>query len=87
MRLGHIIKTYADHISYPVNFSENGEERRLNSASALWTRPKSEISQDDYDAFFADMGAGFGTPILTLTCHRRRSEFHEPALCAANASL
>ena len=66
MRLGHIIKTYADHISYPVNFSENGEERRLNSASALWTRPKSEISQDDYDAFFADMGAGFGTPILTL---------------------
>ena len=66
MRLGHIIKTYADHISYPVSFVEGEESRRLNSASALWTRPKSDISQEDYDAFFADMGAGYGTPILTL---------------------
>ena len=66
MRLSHIIKTYADHISYPVNFSDGDEARRLNSASALWTRPKSEITQEDYDAFFADMGAGYGSPILTL---------------------
>ena len=66
MRLGHIIKTYADHISYPVSFVEGEESRRLNSASALWTRSKSDISQEDYDAFFADMGAGYGTPILTL---------------------
>ena len=66
MRLSHIIKTYADHISYPVNFRDGDESRRLNSASALWTRPKSEISQEDYDAFFADMGAGYGSPILTL---------------------
>ena len=66
MRLSHIIKTYADHISYPVNFRDGDETRRLNSASALWTRPKSEISQEDYDAFFADMGAGYGSPILTL---------------------
>ena len=66
MRLSHIIKTYADHISYPVNFSDGDEARRLNSASALWTRPKSAITQEDYDAFFADMGAGYGSPILTL---------------------
>ena len=66
MRLGHIIKTYADHISYRVSFVEGEESRRLNSASALWTRPKSDIGQEDYDAFFADMGAGYGTPIMTL---------------------
>ena len=59
MRLSHIIKTYADHISYPVNFSDGDEARRLNSASALWTRPKSEITQEDYDAFFADMVAPY----------------------------
>ena len=66
LRLGHVIKTYADHISYPVNFVDGDDTEQLNSGSALWTRPKSEISQDDYDAFFVDMGAGFGTPLLTL---------------------
>ncbi len=66
MRLSHVIKTYADHISYPITFQQGDEERRLNAASALWTRPKSEISEDDYNAFFADMGAGYGTPLLTL---------------------
>ena len=66
IRVGHVIKTYADHISYPVNFIDGDETHQLNSGAALWTRPKSEISQDDYDAFFADMGAGYGTPMLTL---------------------
>ena len=66
LRLGHIIKTYADHISYPVNFIDGEEKSQLNSGSALWTRQKSDISQDDYDAFFTDMGAGYGTPLLTL---------------------
>ena len=66
MRLSHIIKTYADHISYPVNFLDGETISQLNSGSALWTRPKSEITQEDYDAFFSDMGAGYGTPLLTL---------------------
>ncbi|MGC6529690.1 MAG: molecular chaperone HtpG [Candidatus Puniceispirillaceae bacterium] len=66
MRLGHIIKTYADHINYPVNFVDGQEVRRLNSGSALWAKPKSEITEEDYEAFFADMGAGFGKPLLTL---------------------
>ena len=66
MRLGHIIKTYADHINYPVNFVDGQEVRRLNSGSALWAKPKSEITDEDYEAFFADMGAGFGKPLLTL---------------------
>ena len=65
-RIGHVIKTYADHINYPVNFIDGEEITRLNSGSALWARPKSEISQDEYNAFFADMGAGYGAPLLTL---------------------
>ena len=66
MRLGYIIKTYADHINYPVNFVDGQEVRRLNSGSALWAKPKSEITEEDYEAFFSDMGAGFGKPLLTL---------------------
>ena len=65
MRLGHVIKTYADHISYPVNFLDGDEVSQPNSGS-VWTRPKSDISQDEYNAFFSDMGVGYGEPLLTL---------------------
>ena len=66
MRIGHVIKTYADHISYPVMFLAGEERTQLNSGSALWTRPKSEITDEDYESFFADMGAGYGKPLVTL---------------------
>ena len=66
VRIGHVIKTYADHISYPVNFHDGDDSTQLNSGSALWTRPKSDISDEDYESFFADMGAGYGKPLVTL---------------------
>ena len=66
VRVGHVIKTYADHISYPVNFLDGDDSTQLNSGSALWTRPKSEITDEDYESFFADMGAGYGKPLVTL---------------------
>ena len=66
VRIGHVIKTYADHISYPVNFRDGDDSTQLNSGSALWTRPKSDISDEDYESFFADMGAGYGKPLVTL---------------------
>ena len=66
VRIGHVIKTYADHISYPVNFLDGDDSTQLNSGSALWTRPKSDITDEDYESFFADMGAGYGKPLVTL---------------------
>ena len=66
VRIGHVIKTYADHISYPVNFRDGDDSTQLNSGSALWTRPKSDITDEDYESFFADMGAGYGKPLVTL---------------------
>ena len=66
VRVGHVIKTYADHISYPVNFLDGDDSTQLNSGSALWTRPKSDITDEDYESFFADMGAGYGKPLVTL---------------------
>ena len=66
VRVGHVIKTYADHISYPVNFLDGDDSTQLNSGSALWTRPKSDITDEDYESFFADMGAAYGKPLVTL---------------------
>ena len=42
------------------------EERQLNDASALWTRPKSEITQDQYKEFYHHNAASFDDPALTI---------------------
>lgn len=65
--LRHLIRTYSDHISYPIvlNLGEAGEET-VNSGSALWTRNKSEISDDQYKEFYRHISHNFDDPWLTL---------------------
>ncbi len=68
-RLRQIVKTYADHIAIPVILQGTGEKAEvetLNSASALWTRPKSEITDEQYAEFYRHVGQAFDTPWLTL---------------------
>jgi molecular chaperone HtpG len=65
-RLRHVIKTYADHITLPVLLREEGKDEPLNSASALWTRAKSEITAEQYKAFYHSVSHNFDEPWLTL---------------------
>jgi molecular chaperone HtpG len=67
-RLSFVTKKYSDHISYPIDFAAGvGKEKKsLNSASALWTRDKKDISVDQYNEFFRHIGAGYGEPFLTI---------------------
>ncbi|MCP5142070.1 MAG: molecular chaperone HtpG [Gammaproteobacteria bacterium] len=63
-RLRNVIRKYSEHISLPIKMLSEREEgegddkatviewETVNSASALWTRPKSEISDEDYQAFY-----------------------------------
>ena len=64
-RIRHLVKKYSDHIAYPVYFAAN-EEEVLNSASALWTRDKADISEEDYTQFYQQVTGGFDTPYLTM---------------------
>ncbi len=55
--LRSIIRKYSDHISVPIMMKredkgKEGEEERVNRASALWARPKSEISKEEYNEFY-----------------------------------
>lgn len=62
-----IIKTYSDHISVPIYFiDDSGEETKLNSSSALWTRSKSEITEDQYNEFYKNISYSIDKPWLTL---------------------
>ncbi len=54
-RLRAIIKKYSDHISLPIVMpaeSDGDEETPVNQASALWARPKSELTEQDYKDFY-----------------------------------
>lgn len=53
-RIDHIVHTYSDHISIPIELMEVGkdEAKILNSSSALWTRNKSDISEQEYKEFY-----------------------------------
>ena len=52
-RLRHIIKTYSDHISFPIEFiALDGEVEVFNSSAAIWMRPKANITEDQYKEFY-----------------------------------
>lgn len=66
-RLETIIHTYADHISFPVTLAVNdGEAQTVNAATAIWTRPKSDIGEDEYKSFYRHVGGLFDAPARTL---------------------
>lgn len=51
-RLKHIITTYSDHISFPIELVEDEQSETVNTGSALWTRTKAEITEEQYKEFY-----------------------------------
>ena len=64
-RLERIVKTYADHIALPIVFGSD-DAAPLNTASALWARPKKDITEAQYKEFYHHVGHLFDEPWLTL---------------------
>ncbi len=67
-RLRSIITKYSDHISLPIEMAsaEEGKEdefEAVNNASALWKRPKRDISDDEYKEFYKHVSHDFGEPL------------------------
>ncbi len=65
-RLRRIVNTYSDHIGLPIVLNATGKEETINTASALWTRPRSEITAEQYKEFYHHVGHSFDDPWLTL---------------------
>ena len=65
-RLRRIVNTYSDHIGLPIVLNATGKEETINTASALWTRPRSEITPEQYKEFYHHVGHSFDDPWLTL---------------------
>ncbi len=88
-KLKSTLKKYSDHISLPIRMqkeewdqttsdyvAKEGEVETINQASALWTRPKSEISDEQYKEFYKHVSHDFGDPLAwTHSKVEGRSEY------------
>jgi len=66
MRLENLIHKYSDHIAFPVTLAGAGdgeEERIVNSATALWTRSRTEIPDEEYKEFYKHLSHDFSDPL------------------------
>jgi len=69
-RLESLIRKYSDHIAFPVLLvdadAEEGDDadpKAVNSATALWTRPRTEVSDDEYKEFYKHLSHDFSDPL------------------------
>ena len=62
-----VVRSYSDNIQFPIELvAEEGEARQINSASALWQRPKSELKAEDYAQAYKSIAGAFDEPAMTL---------------------
>jgi molecular chaperone HtpG len=65
-KLRSLIRSYSDHIAFPIRMpvekdgAPTTELESVNQAAALWTRPKAEISDEEYQAFYKHLSHDFG---------------------------
>lgn len=73
-RLRSVIKRYSDHISIPIIMNTEGDDattgdETVNTATALWTRNKKDIKEDEYREFYKHVSHDFEPP-LTWVHHK-----------------
>ncbi len=81
-RVEHILREHSSAITVPIALVEapGQEPRKLTEGSALWTKPKSAITQEEYTEFYRDLSGQFDEPALTL--HWRAEGRHEYTVLA-----
>lgn len=66
-KLGFITKTYSDHVSFPIMLTdEEGVTQPLNDGSAIWTRNKSDVSDEQYQEFYRHIAHSPEKPWMVL---------------------
>ena len=65
-RVEALIGRYSDHIAFPVTLVSGGDDepRSVNTATALWTRSRSDIGDDEYKEFYQHLSHDFSDPLL-----------------------
>ena len=65
-RLESLIRKYSDHIAFPVHLDDKGNDdgpHSVNSATALWRRPRTEVEDEEYREFYKSLAHDFTDPL------------------------
>lgn len=65
-RIRNIVRTYSDHISIPIMLAGKEGETQINTGSAIWTRQKKDITDEQYKEFYHHVANVYDEPWLTL---------------------
>ena len=65
-RLESVIRKWADHITVPVTISSEGKDTQANEGTALWRKPKAEVTEESYAELYRHLGHFFDSPWATL---------------------
>ena len=75
-KIRQIVRTYSDHIGIPIILEHRpkagdtktnlGEPQQINEASAIWTRPKAEITDEQYKEFYHHVAHAFDEPFARV---------------------
>jgi molecular chaperone HtpG len=66
LRIENLIRRYSDHIGFPVTLRDANSdeaERVINAATALWTRSRSDVSDEEYQEFYKHLSHDFSDPL------------------------
>jgi molecular chaperone HtpG len=75
-KIESVVRAYSDHIAHPIMLKIGKETaRQINAASAIWMRPKADVSEDQHKEFFEALTGLTSPPALTL--HYRAEGRHE----------
>lgn len=78
-RIKTVIKKYSDHISFPIVIGEGKDAPMINTASAIWMRPKADITPEQYKEFYRGVSGTIqmDEPWMTLHWHAEGNfEYH-----------
>jgi molecular chaperone HtpG len=65
-RIEEIIRKYSNHVPFPIFLHYEKKEEQINSASAIWKRPKSELKEEDYNEFYKTLSHDTEDPLLYI---------------------
>ncbi|MDO8352690.1 MAG: molecular chaperone HtpG, partial [Aestuariivirga sp.] len=75
-KIEQVVRAYSDHIGHPIMLAEGSEAaKQINTANAIWTRPKSEVTAEQHKEFFGHVSGSYSDPAMTI--HYRAEGRHE----------
>ncbi|MBO0712162.1 MAG: molecular chaperone HtpG, partial [Acetobacteraceae bacterium] len=77
IRIETIVRKWADHITVPITLVRDGKDLRANEGTALWRKPRADVSEQSYAEFYRHLGHIFDSPWATIHWRAEGTlEFH-----------